>query len=57
MNTDDYTLLVVLLNTIMTPLFSYMLHSRCSRIKLCCIECDRQVLEPDKDKELTNETI
>lgn len=54
MENTDYTLLVVIMNTIMTPIFSYLLHSRCRKIKCGCIECERNVLEP---KENDNEVI
>jgi len=46
MDNTDYTLLVVLLNTILNPLFAYLLHSRCSTIKMCgCLEIEREVLQ------------
>ena len=54
MENTDYTLLVVIINTILHPVFTYLLHSRCSKIKMGCIECERNVLE---GKENENEVI
>lgn len=56
MENTDYTLLVVIMNTILHPLFAYLLHSRCSHIKMCCIECDRRVIDPS-NPENDNEVI
>lgn len=44
MTTTDIILITVIANLILQPLFSYLISSRCSRIKICCIECDREVL-------------
>ena len=51
MDNTDYTLLVVIINTILPPLFQYLIHSRCSHIKMGCLECDRKVLEPNDDED------
>ena len=53
-NTADTTLYVVIANLIVTPFLQYLLHSRCSRVEMCCIKCDREVLHT-KD-EINNET-
>jgi len=49
MDTQDTTLLVVISNMILTPLLQYLLHSRCSRVELCCIKCDREVLHTKEE--------
>jgi len=53
MQTEDTTLIVVIANLILQPLLQYLLHSRCSRIKCCGIECDREVLK-NKEENLEN---
>jgi len=53
MQTEDTTLIVVIANLILQPLLQYLLHSRCTRIKCCGIECDRKILE--ENKEIENE--
>jgi len=54
MQTEDTTLVVVIANLILQPLLQYLLHSRCSRIKCCGIECDRQILN---DKQLNDKQL
>lgn len=51
MNTVDIILITSVSNLILQPLLQYMLHSRCSRIEICCIKCDRDVLPPENIKE------
>lgn len=51
MNTEDITLITVLANLIIQPMLQYLLHSRCSHIKMGCIECDRQILKSKEEKE------
>ena len=51
METQDTTLIVVIANLILQPLLQYLLHSRCSRIKCCGIECDREVLKSKEEQE------
>tara|TARA_R100000742_G_C4177350_1_gene13628 strand:- start:233 stop:415 length:183 start_codon:yes stop_codon:yes gene_type:complete len=51
METQDTTLIVVIANLILQPLLQYLLHSRCSRIKCCGIECDREVLKNKEELE------
>ena len=46
MNTEDITLLTVIMNLVIQPIFQYLMHSRCTRVKMGCIECDRKILEP-----------
>jgi hypothetical protein len=45
METNEYTLLVVIANTIMIPLLNYLINSRCINIKCCCIECTRELID------------
>ena len=54
METQDTTLIVVIANLIIQPLLQYLLHSRCSHIKMCCIECDREILKAKEEKEIEN---
>lgn len=54
MNTIDVILITSVSNLILQPILQYMLHSRCSRIEMCCVKCDRVVLPPEtktKDEE------
>ena len=51
METQDTTLIVVIANLILQPLLQYLLHSRCSKIKCCGIECEREVLKNKEELE------
>lgn len=51
METQDTTLIVVIANLIIQPLLQYLLHSRCSHIKMGCIECDREILKAKEETE------
>ena len=57
MQTEDTTLIVVIANLILQPLLQYLLHSRCSRIKCCGIECDREVLKSKEEIEENPEEV
>ena len=46
--TADTTLYVVVANLLLQPLLQYLLHSRCTHVELCCIKCDRTVLDKQK---------
>jgi len=48
METDSYTLIVVISNMILTPFFNYLLHSRCTKIDMCCLHCKREIMENDE---------
>ena len=48
MNTVDIILITSISNLILQPILQYMLHSRCSKIEMCCIKCDRDVLPATK---------
>jgi|TARA_R110002012_G_scaffold321276_1_gene548474 hypothetical protein len=52
MDTESTTLIVVIANLIIQPLLQYLLHSRCSHIKvLGCVECDREIMKSKEEKE------
>lgn len=48
MENSDYTLIVVISNMILTPFLQYLLHSRCSEINCCCINCKRDIKEDNE---------
>lgn len=50
---EQVILITLIANMIIQPLFTYLLSSRCSKIKCGCIECDRDVMDiqPEKNKE------
>ena len=43
--TADTTLYAVVANLLLQPLLQYLLHSRCTHAELCCIKCERTLLE------------
>ena len=45
METTEITLIAVIANLILQPLLQYLLHSRCSEVDICCINCKREVLD------------
>ena len=51
MNTEDITLISVLANLIFQPLLQYLIHSRCSHIKIGCIECEREILKAKEEEQ------
>ena len=57
MNTIDIILITSVSNLILQPLLQYMLHSRCSRIEIGCIKCDRDVLPAENinDKDIESQ--
>jgi hypothetical protein len=57
LETGSITLIVVLINTITTPLFQCLLHSKCDIIKCCCGLIDiHRVVDLDKlDNELEDD--
>lgn len=50
----EIVLIVLIANTLLQPILTYMINSRCTRIKCGCIEIDREVL-PIEKKEKENE--
>ena len=51
MTTEDTTLYVVIANMLLTPFLQYLLHSRCSRVDICCIHCERDVIKSKEELE------
>ena len=49
MDIDTITLVTVIINMIVQPVFTYMINSRCTKVNLCCgcIELERSVKEED----------
>ena len=51
MSNDSVILITIIASALLNPLLNYLIHSRCSRIKCGCIECDRDVLDIENPKE------
>ena len=49
--TADTTLIVVVGNLILQPLLQYLPHSRCTHVEMCCLKCNRTVLDKQKEQE------
>jgi hypothetical protein len=49
---ESIILITVIATALLNPILTYLVNSRCSKIKCCCIECDREVLNELQD--LTN---
>lgn len=45
MEQDTITMITVIANLFLTPILQYLIASRCSKIRCCCIECDRDVVD------------
>ena len=43
--------LVAIIGTTLSGILTTLFHSRCSHIKCCCIECDREVIHTQEDTE------
>lgn len=43
--------LVAIIGTTISGILTTLFHSRCSHIKCCCIECDREVIHTQEDTE------
>ena len=41
---ESVILITIIASALLNPFLNYMVNSRCSKIKCCCIECDREVL-------------
>jgi len=41
---ETIILITVIASALLNPVLTYLVNSRCSKIKCCCIECDREVL-------------
>ena len=51
---ESVILITVIASALLAPFLNYLVHSRCSRIKCCCIECDREVLDQDNEQKAEN---
>ena len=49
---ESIILITVIASALLNPFLNYLVNSRCSKIKCCCMECDREVLNELQD--LTN---
>ena len=52
----EVVLIVLIANTLLQPILTYMINSRCTRIKCGCIEIDRMPIE-NKNKKNNIENI
>lgn len=50
----EIVLIVLIANTLLQPILTYMINSRCTKIKCGCIEIDRE-LSVENKKENKNE--
>jgi hypothetical protein len=48
---ESVILITVIASALINPLLNYLINSRCSRIKCCCMECDREVIDLENQKE------
>lgn len=46
---ESIILITVIATALLNPILTYLINSRCSKIKCCCIECDREVLQDLQD--------
>lgn len=51
MENDSIILITIIASTLLNPLLNFFIHSRCSRIKCGCIECDREILDIENQTE------
>ena len=51
---ESIILITVIASALLNPFLNYMIHSRCTRIKTCCIECDREIIEDDNNNNNNN---
>ena len=49
--TESVILITVIASALLNPFLNYLVNSRCTKIKCCCIECDRDVLDENKNKD------
>jgi len=49
---ETIILITVIATALLNPILTYLVNSRCSKIKCFCMECDREVLNDLND--LTN---
>ena len=48
---ESIILFTIIASTILNPFLNYLVNSRCSKIKCCCLECDREVFSEIQDLE------
>lgn len=48
---ESIILITIIASALLNPFLNYLVNSRCSKIKCCCIECDREVLSELQDLE------
>jgi len=48
---ESVILFAVIGTALLNPILNYLVNSRCSKIKCCCLECDREVLHEMQDLE------
>ncbi len=48
---ESVILITIIASALLNPFLNYLVNSRCSKIKCCCIECDREVLSELQDLE------
>ena len=46
---ESIILITIIASALLNPFLNYLVNSRCSKIKCCCIECDREVLSELND--------
>jgi hypothetical protein len=46
---ESIILITIIASALLNPFLNYLVNSRCSKIKCCCIECDREVLNELQD--------
>jgi len=46
---ESVILFAIISSTLLSPILNYLVHSRCSRISCWGCECDREILEDDKN--------
>ena len=49
--TESVILITVIASALLNPFLNYLVNSRCTKIKCFCIECDRDVLDENKNKD------
>lgn len=48
---ESVILFAVIGTALLNPILNYLVNSRCSKIRCCCLECDREVLPEIQDLE------
>ncbi len=46
---ESVILFAIISSTLLSPILNYLVHSRCSRINCWGCECDREILEDNKN--------